>query len=656
MKVHFLLIAILLQIKLSVQDFSPIISSKSFKEKSLKIQPKNLNETLCAEQLDFFSQSLENKNLWALEFFDTWAKIPSGYFSYNLINFGDYDQCIKFQFPTENVGLLEGKHCFISFVPTQEAILTDNETTLNDWREISEIVRLLQVEIINSICIPTTCSVDQAIDFLNEQFHLLAQFEAVSGVCKEIEDLSVLEPIDIAVITIFSISIILMLLSTIYDLIAHRNPNPQPHKLFIAFSVYTNGKRLFDMSQSKGTIDSLHGLRAISILWIMFGHRITNQFSFPIQNKVAVFEFNQQLYSVVLYAYSIAVDTFFLMGALLLTMSTIRAIEKNSLNIWRMILHRYLRYTPVMAVSVLSVISLSRFVVTGPLDVGVFREDCVNYWWSALLHIQNYVNPENVCLNHTWYLSVDFQLFILTPFLIYGIKKQKKFMWFLLVLIILCSIYIFTISMVFELYKTSRSLEEADINRRWIYQPTHARIQSWLIGVGLGFLIHERREEKAKINCFFDSLLWILSLAVIATIIMISHVFQTPIVSYSTSLLSNAIFMAIHRIFWSLAVAYIIFACENLKTGSIVRWFLSHSYWKPIGTMGLSLYVTHILYMIPNMLNMRQSYYFGIWPMLHTFSGDLFPSVAIAAFFYLAFETPYLIIENYFYQKFKKSE
>jgi hypothetical protein len=41
---------------------------------------------------------------------------------------------------------------------------------------------------------------------------------------------------------------------------------------------------------------------------------------------------------------------------------------------------------------------------------------------------------------------------------------------------------------------------------------------------------------------------------------------------------------------------------------------------------------------------------------LHTFSGDLLPSIAIATFFYLAFETPYLLVENYFYQKFKKSE
>jgi hypothetical protein len=128
--------------------------------------------------------------------------------------------------------------------------------------------------------------------------------------------------------------------------------------------------------------------------------------------------------------------------------------------------------------------------------------------------------------------------------------------------------------------------------------------------------MHERREQKANINRFFDSLLWILSLAVIAAIVMLSYVFQTPFVSFTSSLLSNAFWMAFHRIAWALAIAYMIFACQNLKSGSFVRWFLSHPYWKPIGTMGLSLYVTHVIYMLFNIMNMRQSYYFGVWPMV----------------------------------------
>jgi peptidoglycan/LPS O-acetylase OafA/YrhL len=134
----------------------------------------------------------------------------------------------------------------------------------------------------------------------------------------------------------------------------------------------------------------------------MFGHRVTNQLAFPIKNQSSLYEFYHQWYSVILYSYSIAVDTFFLMGALLLTLSMLRAMDKNRLNILRMIFHRYLRYTPVLGVAILCAITLPKYLANGPLDVDEFHENCEKYWWSALLHIQNYVNPDKLCLNHTW--------------------------------------------------------------------------------------------------------------------------------------------------------------------------------------------------------------------------------------------------------------
>jgi peptidoglycan/LPS O-acetylase OafA/YrhL len=154
--------------------------------------------------------------------------------------------------------------------------------------------------------------------------------------------------------------------------------------------------------RGKSSINCLHGLRALSILWIMLGHRVTNQLSFPLRNPNAVDEFYRKFYSVILNSYSIAVDTFFLMGSLLLTISTLRAIEKNQLNIFRMILHRYLRYTPVFAAAMLATITFTKYLVTGPLVADEFRDNCIEYWWSGLLHIQNYINPDKLCLNHTW--------------------------------------------------------------------------------------------------------------------------------------------------------------------------------------------------------------------------------------------------------------
>lgn len=58
--------------------------------------------------------------------------------------------------------------------------------------------------------------------------------------------------------------------------------------LFSAFSVYTNGLKLFETNQAPtdDVIGCLHGIRALSIMWIVHGHRVQTYFTFPIINKV----------------------------------------------------------------------------------------------------------------------------------------------------------------------------------------------------------------------------------------------------------------------------------------------------------------------------------------------------------------------------------
>jgi hypothetical protein len=188
--------------------------------------------------------------------------------------------------------------------------------------------------------------------------------------------------------------------------------------------------------------------------------------------------------------------------------------------------------------------------------------------------------------------------------------------------------------------------------------------------MALGFLMYNKDKISIKISKVLDACLWVLSLSVLIAVILLSYLFANPTVSYKTSLLSNALFMSLHRLAWSVALSYMIFACEHLKSGSIIREILSSSTWKPIGTKGLSLYITHLIFMLFMIINQHQQYDFTIWRMvrinlnfisstflimiflqLHTYSGDLLPCFIIAIVFYLAFEAPIMIIENYLFKK-----
>ncbi|CAG5133781.1 unnamed protein product, partial [Candidula unifasciata] len=42
--------------------------------------------------------------------------------------------------------------------------------------------------------------------------------------------------------------------------------------IFLSFSAYTNGKRLLSTSQAPGSITVIHGLRFLTMAWIIIGH------------------------------------------------------------------------------------------------------------------------------------------------------------------------------------------------------------------------------------------------------------------------------------------------------------------------------------------------------------------------------------------------
>lgn len=107
----------------------------------------------------------------------------------------------------------------------------------------------------------------------------------------------------------------------------------KPHELYSAFSIHKNGAKLFDVRRGKPTnvLQCLSGLRTFAMLHIMLGHRFGWARGFPNVNA-NVFapdgDWNKTLFSALVSVHPIAVDSFFVMGGLLLTRSIMHSIEK----------------------------------------------------------------------------------------------------------------------------------------------------------------------------------------------------------------------------------------------------------------------------------------------------------------------------------------
>ena len=409
-----------------------------------------------------------------------------------------------------------------------------------------------------------------------------------------------------------------MILSTFYDIIT-RNKDEEPNKLLIVFSFYTNGKKLFDVTRSKSSssIDCLNGIRALALMWIIFGHRMDNQQIFPLINRERLTEMSYEIYSILFTSSLFAVDTFLVLGSVLLTWSTLSALDNKRMNLPRMILHRYLRYTPVLAAVILFYISLNRHLITGPITElnDIFISDCLTYWWSAFLHVQNYVNVSNMCLPHSWYLSADFQLFLISPLFIFcAWKFGRKFIWIFPVIAFLGSVYLFVATLVFEIQTSVRKEGSFGDFFTILYYPTHTRLAPWFIGLHLGYILYKFRNQKVKISKSLNAFMWILSLATLIAVVLSIKLFALPM--EEVSLLSNAFYFGLHRVGWALGLSWVIFACHNIGSGGIIRWFLSLPEWQVIARMGLSIYLVHVVYQLVTMMNQKQPFYFEFSSMV----------------------------------------
>lgn len=87
--------------------------------------------------------------------------------------------------------------------------------------------------------------------------------------------------------------------------------------------------------------------------------------------------------------------------------------------------------------------------------------------------------------------------------------------------------------------------------------------------------------------------MWILSLGILTAVLVGLLPLQST--ENPASRVANALWLALMRNSWGLAIAWIIFACQ-CGTGGVVKWFLELNVWQPLGRMSLSFYLVHSIY------------------------------------------------------------
>ncbi|CAH2232726.1 nose resistant to fluoxetine protein 6-like [Pararge aegeria] len=592
-----------------------------------------LDSEECEKQMAFLRTN--DSNLYG-RFLDSGMRTPRGLFMLSGADLGDYYQCLGIEEKRQDMNI-QGKYCFLQIpfnqtieVPfAEEYIILPRRDFTNmkivhfDNGIISEaqsfavgkrdnINRVEVQDVISkaamnvAICIPKVCT---SLQFTQRSFNLSSiGFQFEEQFCRLPNDKPWV-PVDYVAIVIFSLIALLTVLGTAYD-ITHLfilKKDPKSAIIYIRmFSVYTNTRRLVTFAPNANALDCLDGVRSISMMWVIVGHAFSmHNFNYNLLDGIKWVTSGDAVWvSTGLFS----VDSFFLMAGLLLVYTSVGKMSGTTFlkRLHVFYINRLLRMFPLLASLVLLEASVFHRMVDGPYWVEVARnaERCRTFWWTTLLHVQNYVNPDDICIRHSWYIAIDIQLHIVSPLVLFWVLgSNKKAAWSALVSGLLAILAASTIwNFMKDMPATNMTiprLEEQPFYMRNYYMNALTRGSPFFVGMIVGYILNIYKGQEIRLKKSFMLVSWTIALGLIASGFYTSYLVMQ--LDWDNQVGDN-LFNSFMRALWAIGLGWIIFACAK-GYGGPINWLLTLSIWKIPARISFAMYLYHypIMFLVAGM-------------------------------------------------------
>ncbi|KAK2569479.1 Nose resistant to fluoxetine protein 6 [Acropora cervicornis] len=255
---------------------------------------------------------------------------------------------------------------------------------------------------------------------------------------------------------------------------------------------------------------------------------------------------------------TLSVDT-----GLLVSYLSIRHMKKTGgkLSLSKFYFLRFWRLTPTYAFVLLFYMQITGFLGEGPIWF-LFQRNraCEKYWWTNLLYINNFYPTKfsNACMEWSWYLANDMQFYIISPLILFAAYRE-----------------------------TSENEEESIL-----YEKPYTRVASYLVGMVLGYVLQSEKSWKTSkgITYIFNVIGWCLTTAI--SLSTVYGPYKTGRKHFTSA--ENIMYGTLECFGWSLALAWVIFACHR-GLGGLVNSILSAPFWIPLSRLTYCAYLIHLI-------------------------------------------------------------
>lgn len=459
-------------------------------------------------------------------------------------------------------------------------------------------------------------------------------------------------------------------------------------EVLLSFSILSNGRTILSTdTPSDGALTCLHGMRFMSVIWVIMVHTYLTMFYVADNKTMRVITERNFWYQSVGNA-SYCVDTFFVISGILVTILFLRTEDKkksrfntqmknekdinknlngfsnSALSIsvvsqesfkedlldksktgtytlleilaivksfFVLFSYRVVRLTPAYGF----VIGLNEIALRYTHDKSVFEPaifdhiTCDKFWWRNLLYINNLFPQREMCMVWSWYMANDVQFYVVGIILLLISVKHPKFAMISLGLLMVSSwgttIYI----SVWHQYKAR--IQEPFEMFDALYDKPWSRIGPYLVGMVVGWYLHKTKCQ-TKLPYWMVMIGWPAALGIIGALIfsMVDGYFQVW---------PTALYISIGHTAWGLAVAWVAISCCS-GYGGLINSALSYRGLLPLSRLTYCAYLVHPTIMMYISFLLDGPYHMQNSSMLALYAGYAVMAFTASFLISLAFEAP----------------
>ena len=309
--------------------------------------------------------------------------------------------------------------------------------------------------------------------------------------------------------------------------------------------------------------------------------------------------------------------------------------------------NRMLRTIPTIIGCYLMILSFPRSLVSGPVfreSFALIRNNAIKYYWIELTYAQNFRLHNESAVAPAWILSVDIQFYSASFLLIYLYYKNPLKAKILLFCLTIMSCFVQAIYLYINNYPAFLDFSSYDlkslITNSWVHSSTINYASSYLIGLFLAILIHERFKFRNKI------------VRSGATISLIAIYIGTYALPYSwknrtVSRVEELIYGSVYRTL--VAVAYAGLLSRNTSVNDWSRKMFAARIFVVLGRFNYSIYMAHFLFIYLDIFTIRRPIDYDTYSMVTRTTYVIFYGIVLGFMTHMLFEAPFVRMSRWIF-------